>query len=341
MALATVFVTGATGFIGGHLAEALAARGCDVRCLVRPTSRGRHLDRPGIVRVSGTLADPASYRHALAGCETVFHVGGLVAARSRADYLHTNGRGTRGLADACAALPTPPRLVYVSSLAAAGPPPAHRAFRDEDDAPAPVSIYGVSKRAGEIALERRAGRLPVTVVRPGIVFGPRDTKVAAVFRAIERTRLHVVVGWHTPRLSLIHVADLVGLLLRAAIDGERLPAAVAPRHSPRGRYFACDDREHPTYGVLGAKVARGLGRGLAVVPLPALPVYPVVAAVEWFWNLRGQASIISPDKLREATARSWAASAAKARRGLAFAPAATLDERLRETGDWFRSNGLL
>jgi nucleoside-diphosphate-sugar epimerase len=78
-----------------------------------------------------------------------------------------------------------------------------------------------------------------------------------------------------------------------------------------------------------------------VVPFPALVVWPAVAAIEAFWNLVGQPSIVSRDKLREATARSWAASAAKARDHLGFAPAATLDARLRETGDWFRTQGLL
>jgi dihydroflavonol-4-reductase len=103
MALRTAFVTGATGFIGTHLVESLCARGCEVRCLVRPDSpaaNAPHLGRPGVTRVRGGLSDPAAYRGALAGCDTVFHLGALVAAPSVADLHAANGTGTANLADA-------------------------------------------------------------------------------------------------------------------------------------------------------------------------------------------------------------------------------------------------
>jgi hypothetical protein len=76
-----------------------------------------------------------------------------------------------------------------------------------------------------------------------------------------------------------------------------------------------------------------------VFPLPLTVAWPASLAVEWFWSLLGQPSIVSPDKLREATAGSWAASAAKARGQLGFAPAAPLDARLRQTADWLRAHG--
>jgi nucleoside-diphosphate-sugar epimerase len=106
-------------------------------------------------------------------------------------------------------------------------------------------------------------------------------------------------------------------------------------------YHACDDREHPTYTELGRRIGGAIGRGVLVVKLPATAAYPIVAAIEGFWNLLGQGSIVSPDKLREATARSWASSAAKARSQLQFTPSAPLDDRLRDTGEWFRANRLL
>lgn len=333
----TVFLTGATGFIGGHVAEELLRHGCEVRCLIRPDSSAP--PGTGIVTVRGRLEDPASYRHALAGCDAVFHLAGLVAAPSRARLLRTNGLATARLADACAALPAPPRFVHVSSLAAAGPPPRGRERRDEGDPAAPVSDYGRSKRAGEEALERRAGRLPITIVRPGIVYGRRDAKSAAVFKAIQRTGVHFVVGFRTPRLSLLHVDDLVALLVRAATDGETLGgAAAAPG---RGYYLACDDREHPTYWQFGRQVAAALGRPVFVWPLWRWVGRTVGGVCQAAARLTGEPSLLSLDKVREATAWSWACSAAKARRQLAFAPALPLDARLKETADWFRDHGWL
>ncbi len=357
----TAFVTGATGFIGRNLVDSLLDRGCEVRCLVRSPSRSSHLRRDGVRLVTGSLADVAAWRRELEGCDAVFNAGGLCAARSRSELFSINGTAVGQLADACADLGSPPVFVHVSSLAAAGPPPRDHGIRDETDSFAPVSNYGASKLAGEIELRRRAERLPVTAVQPGVVFGPHDTKILQLYQMINLVRLHLPMGLRPVPLSLIHVADLAALILAAAERGERMTPVPGTAnghahthrrtnghasghtngHAPTGVYHACDDREHPTYTELGRRIGQAIGRGVLVVKLPATAAYPIVAAVEGFWNLLGQGSIVSPDKLREATARSWASSAAKARSQLQFAPSALLDDRLRDTGEWFRANRLL
>ncbi len=335
------FVTGATGFIGRHLVDGLLDRGCEVRCLVRDPARAAHLRRDGVRLVHGSLADVGPWQGELDGCDVVFNAGGLCMARSRAELFAVNAQAVGALADACAAVESPPRLVHVSSLAAAGPSPNGNTVRDERDGLAPVSAYGASKLAGDVTLRGRATRLAITAVQPGIVFGPYDTKMLPLYQMINSVRLHLPMGLRPVPLSLIHVDDLVRLLLAAADRGERMRPVNGHPHEPSGIYHACDDREHPTYNELGRRVAQAIGRGVAVVPLPATVALPAVAVVEGFWNLLGQATIISRDKLREATARSWAASATKAREQLGFAATASLDERLRETGDWFRNNRLL
>jgi nucleoside-diphosphate-sugar epimerase len=88
-------------------------------------------------------------------------------------------------------------------------------------------------------------------------------------------------------------------------------------------------------------MARALGTFAIVLPLPLTVAVPTAFAIETYWNLRGQPSIVSPDKIREAIAPSWAASAARARCDLDFAPAAPLDQRLAETVSWLRENGRL
>jgi dihydroflavonol-4-reductase len=343
-AFQTVFVTGATGFIGAHLVGRLAGRGAEVRCLVRPSSPGAtaaHLRLPGVVRVTGSLADPASYRDGLRGCDAVFHLGGLVAAPRVADLHAANATGTALLADACADLPDPPRLLCVSSLAAAGPPPPGRVCRDETDPPAPISEYGRSKRAGEIELQRRADRLPVTVVAPGIVYGPGDPKTATLFQAIHRMRVHVTVGVRTPPLSLIHADDLVDLVIAAARQGETLVHDADGRYSPAGYYLACDDGEHPDYGEFGRRIARALERRVLVVPLPVVCGRLVGLVAQTVARPDPRGNILSLDKVREATARSWACSAAKARGQLGFTPGVTLDDRLRATAQAFAAAGWL
>jgi dihydroflavonol-4-reductase len=335
----TALVTGATGFIGRHIVAGLLDRGVAVRAIVRSPGKAGHLAHDGVERVEGSLAEIAGWQQSIAGCDAVFHCAGLVAARRRADLTAVNGDAVGRLADACAAVESPPVLVHLSSLAAAGPAPRN-GIRDEADPTQPVSAYGVSKLTGDGELAARAGRLPVTIVRPGVVFGPHDANVAAMFQSIQWTRLHAMMGFRSPRLSLVHVTDLVSLVLGAATRGTRLPAR---DHAPAGAgiYHACDDREFPTHAALGRKMARALGTFAIVLPLPLTVAVPTAFAIEAFWNLRGQPSIVSPDKIREAIAPSWAASAARARRDLGFAPAASLDERLAETVRWLRENGRL
>jgi nucleoside-diphosphate-sugar epimerase len=108
-----------------------------------------------------------------------------------------------------------------------------------------------------------------------------------------------------------------------------------------GVYHACDDREHPSYGEFGRRIAGALGRSVMILPVATPVAWPIVTLASACSKVAGTPSLVSPDKLREATARSWAASAAKARRQIGFAPAASLDDRIRQTADWFRANGLL
>ena len=335
----TALVTGATGFIGRHVVAGLLDRGVAVRALVRSPAKSGHLVHDGVETVAGSLADIASWQATMARCDAVFHCAGLVAARRRADLTAVNAGAVGRLADACAAVETPPALVHLSSLAAAGPTP-RGGVRAETDPARPVSAYGVSKLAGDGELAARAARLPATIVRPGIVFGPHDTSVAAMFQSIQWTRLHALMGFRSPQLSLVHVADLVSLVCEAATRGTRLPAFTTGA-TGAGIYHACDDREFPTHAQLGRRMARALGTFAIVLPLPLTVAVPTAFAIETFWNLRGHASIVSPDKIREAVAPSWAASAARAHHDLDFAPAATLDDRLAETARWLRENGRL
>lgn len=335
----TAFVTGASGFIGRHLVDRLVDSGCTVRCLVRPGSTAAAASRPGVTPVTGTLDEPASYRRALAGCDLVYHLGGLVAAPRKADLMRVNGTGTQQLAEACASLPTPPRLVFMSSLAAAGPPPRGRTLRDESDGPVWVSHYGASKRAGEMALQRLADRLPITILRPGIVYGPDDPKVAALFQAIRMTGIHFTVGFRTPPLSLIHVDDMVDLALAAADRGERLDHDPAGGYSPAGYYLACDDREHPTYGQFGRLIGRAMGRRVFVWPLWRWVGRVVGLAAETLFAPDAKGNLLSLDKVREATVRSWACSSEKARTQLGFVPPSRLEARLRETADRLAERG--
>jgi dihydroflavonol-4-reductase len=335
----SMLVTGASGFIGQHLVRRLIERGDRVSCLVRATSRTDELRLAGAQLITGEVTDGGDIGSALAASQAgvVFHLAGLVKTLRKEDFLRVNAGGVEAVAAACADRADPPVLVVVSSLAAAGPDADERP-RVEGDSPAPVSAHGRSKLAGEQAAARYAARLSMSVVRPPIVFGPGDRGVLEMFRPIARSGLHVVPGWEERRLSLIHVADLVALLLLAAEKGERLHPDGAPG---QGVYFVAAEHD-PTYAELGQAMARALGKKRAtVVPIPGPLLRLAGLCGDALGRVRQRPGWVNSDKMAEALAGSWTCSSAKARTQLGWSPAATLAERLRETAQWYRQAGWL
>lgn len=331
-----VLVTGASGFIGGHLVRRLTASGCRVSCAVRATSGVDELRATGARLVDCDIVDRASVARAIASSNArfVFHVAGLVRAMDAGDFLRVNAGGVEAVAEACAGLPDPPVLVLVSSLAAVGPSGARPAV--ESDLPAPVSQYGRSKLAGERVALTYADALPITVVRPCIVFGAGDRGMVEVFRPIARSGLHVVGGSGDRRVSLVAVADLVECLVLAAEQGERLVTGVAGH----GIYFAAaDDMSHVE---LGMAIARALGRPPPrVLRLPAWSMRTIGRLGDVMSQIRRRPGWIGRDKVRDVLAGSWTCSSAKARRQFGWLPATTLADRLRETAQWYRDVGWL
>ena len=334
-----VLVTGASGFIGRHVVHQLIERGRRVSCLVRATSRLDDLQSAGVHLITGDVTDRAGIGRALdvSQAGTVFHLAGLTKALRRDDFLRVNTGGVDAVAGACADCAVPPVLVVVSSLAAAGPGAVGRP-RVEGDAPTPVSAYGRSKLAGEQAAAKYAAGVSISMVRPPIVFGPRDQGVLQMFRPIARWGIHVVPGRGECRVSLVHVADLVEGLLLVAERGERLQRSGPPG---QGVYFMAAEDE-PTYAELGQEIAAALERGPAtVVHLPRPLVRLIGLCGEALGRLRRRAGWVNCDKTAEALAGSWTCSSTKARTQLGWAPAATLSERLRDTARWYRQAGWL
>ena len=327
----SALVTGASGFVGGHLVRRLIARGFRVSCLVRATSRVDELRSSGAQVIVCDIADRAGIARAIASsnAHSVFHVAGRVRALDADDYLRVNAGGVEAVVQACTDQRERPVLVLVSSLAAAGPAADRPTI--ESDVPAPVSDYGRSKLAGERVAMQYADALPITVVRPCIVFGAGDRGTHEIFKPIARSGLHVVGGSGDHRLSLVAVADLVECLMLAAEQGERL----VPDIAGQGIYFAA--AEDVSYVELGRAIARALGRPPPrVLRLPDWSMRSIGGIGDVVSRVRRRPGWVSSDKIREFLAGSWTCSSAKARQQLGWSPATPLTDRLRETAQWYR-----
>jgi dihydroflavonol-4-reductase len=325
-----VLVTGGTGFIGPRLVARLVRQGERVRCLMR---RPRRLPE-GAEAARGELHDPAALRAALDGVEVVYHLAGATIVRHPLSYRATNARGTRHLARACAAMANPPLVVYLSSLAAAGPATPGRP-RSEDDRPAPMSRYGLSKLAGEAALHAVSARVPASVVSAPTVFGPGDPNLIKLIRA---ARAGVVAGPPQlgAQLSWIYVDDLVDVLIRAAERGARLEPA-----GSRGIYNAA--LAETSSLVDAAHLAAAL-QGRPRVRIVTLPESLCLFGghVIDLWNaITGMPRLVTRDKIREGLAGTWTCRIDRAEAELGFRCEVGLEEGFRRSIAWYTERGWL
>jgi nucleoside-diphosphate-sugar epimerase len=327
-----ILVTGATGFVGGHLVDALLKRGDDVVCLTRSSADLSWLNRQPVEQIHGDLRDTRVLQSAVEKVDVVYHVAGLIRALTAADFMETNAAGTQRLAEVCAKQKNPPVFVYVSSLAAAGATSNNYPLRENDPC-RPISQYGKSKRAAELALARLGNHLPVSIVRPPIIFGGRDTTTKNLFDSIGRSGIHFALGYrHRRRYSIVHVGDLVQAMISVARNGQRLdPRDADEAGFQQGCYFVAFD-DQPTYADLGQMIGEAYGRRfVAKIPVPDMLTTSVAAASDLISHLRKRPNIFGKDKALEIKAGSWICSADKIKSDLDFAPANSLRVSLSET----------
>ena len=329
--MANVLVTGATGFIGTHLVRHLTLRGDRVTCLVRSNS-----DRSGLLESDpefqiGDLSDDQSIQHATQGKDVVFHLAGTTKTLRPIEFQRANVDGAQRIARCCSQAETPPTLIHVSSLAAAGPSEKSRP-RTETDSSNPISNYGKSKLRGEIAVRKFSGSLPLSIIRPPIVLGPGDRDGFEMFKGIADWATHFVPGFTDHDFSVIHVDDLCAALLCVADQGKR----VAPdANNEQGIYFA-SEQQILTYAELGHMIGRSLGkRRVRILRGPISVIWAVAGINEAISRLRGRPHILNWDKTREAKAGSWACSSDRLRQETNFLTAKTLQERIDETASWY------
>lgn len=323
------FITGATGFIGSTLAEALLKSGAEVHCLVRSPRALKWLQGMPVRLVHGELFTEETLAEALARATHVFHLAGVTKALSSAEYFRANGEATRALLQACARHgKSLARFIYVSSIAAAGPSRNGRPVH-EQESPRPISTYGRSKLAGEAACAAFAGQLPITIVRPPVVYGPRDRDVYEYFKQVH-WGVRLRPGWQKRYTSLIHVHDLTAGIIAAA----RHPNAA-------GETFFLANPEFYEWSELGSAIAQALQRKTISIPIP-LAVTPVVAAMgELAAKVTRKPALLNFDKVREMRETHWICSAEKAERLLGFTTALPLAEGLQQTAQWYRAQGWL
>ena len=311
MALATVALTGGTGFIGSHIAAALDAAGFAVRALVR-TPPAPQLP-PSTTIVPGSVLD-ASLEKLVEGCDAVVHCAGAIKAIDPDTFDRVNRAGAANLAERArnAGLS---RFVLISSLAARSPL---------------LSAYAASKRAGEAAVQDALGDKALAL-RPPIVYGPGDKETLPMFQAA-RVGLLPIPGPRDARLSFIHVVDFA----EAVVSALRAPAL------PSG-IFEIDDGKAGGYG--WPEIVEALGTALGRRPTPLfMPrrVMDVAGSVSLALSrLTGQPLLLRPDKVEELRHPDWVCRGPRLGERTDWRPRFDLAAGFADAAAWYRVRRML
>lgn len=321
-----VLVTGGTGFVGSHLVERLLGNGHDVTCLVRNPRLLRWLEGMEVRLAQGDCTEPESLAAAVRDVSLVFHCAGLTKAIHSRDYYKVNHLGTKNLLEACARYnPGIKKFVLVSSQAAAGPSldgqPVH-----EGDTAHPVSDYGRSKLRAEDEVRAYKDRLPVVIIRPTSVYGPRDTDVFELFRWASRGLTLEMTG-DDRYLNLCYVEDLTAALVLSAECATESGSV----------YFVAENRSY-SFSEFRALLLSTGGLKARTIKIPYRAAYLMGLVSEIGSLFTRRAALANRQKVREAAQQYWLCDMSKIENDLCFRAEYPLQKGLELTWQWYRKN---
>ncbi|HEX6694751.1 MAG TPA: NAD-dependent epimerase/dehydratase family protein [Longimicrobiales bacterium] len=322
-----VFLTGATGFIGGRVAAILAGRGDRLRCLVRDAGRARALETLGAELVVGDVTDRAAHARGLEGADVAVHLAAIydIGVVDAAALYHTNIDGTAAFLDAVQSARTP-RALYVSTTVALGPVPAGIGDEATRNHPPYSSEYERTKtEAHSLALQAQQAGLPLIIICPAYVYGPGDNGPGGRFlRDLMRGRVPALLtgpAW----FSFVHVDDVADGIVRALDQGGPGESYVLSGHDATINHFA------------------QLATALAGVRGPLLRFPPPLALLtgrllDGVARMTGARFAITAENVRTVSGHRWLHSHAKATAELGWQPR-SLEAGLPETIAWLKTQG--
>lgn len=323
-----VLITGATGFVGSHVADLMKEKGYDIRCTIRKTSNLRWLKDKGFELVEASLSNPDSLRYAVNDVDIVIHSAGLVAAKNYQEFLKGNRDGTKNLIEAVAKFnPNIKRFLFVSSQTAVGPSESLDIPKTEESPVNPITAYGKSKIAAEQEVLKFKNYLPITIVRPSAVYGPRDTATFTIFQTVNKG-FATIIGFKPKYVNLIHAADLK----------RGIVAAVESDNTMGETYFLASEEIYKWNQLMSAIVKAFDKKRILTIKVPHSIVYSAAALSEFFGRFSQKPPVFNFDKGRDFVQTYWTCSVEKAKKDFGFKQSVKLEDGMKETADWYKDN---
>lgn len=320
-------VTGANGFIGDYLVNRLLKEGLQVRVLIQKGTALGPLTNLPVERVDGDLSELETLKVAAQGVDYIFHLAALKKAYSEAEYDAANFNGTKNLIEACIqSNPSLKRLVYMSTQAVLGPAQGPDKPLTEEMQSRPVSYYGSSKRKGELVVLEYANRLPVTIVRAPVVYGPKKRELFQVYKAAN-WHMQLLLGVFRQYLSFCYIDDLIeGLWLAAT------------KEVARGQIYFIADETIYTDHQFSKVVAEALGKWTIKVLVPDVFFDIEGWLKDMLLKIKGINSNYNRHNNFEMTQKYWICDPSKAMKELGFKAKVKLAKGVKITADWYKAN---
>ncbi len=325
-----VSITGANGFVGSHVVdEYLKDSRYDVHCIIRGSSDTKWLAGKNVTIHRCDYNDIASLGKATNSSDYIIHVAGSVAARSYSEFKKANVEATINLAHA--ALKNSPelkRFLLVSSQTASGPAKNLDSPTRPEDESIPLSSYGKSKREAELELLRGySDKLPITIIRPPAVFGPRDTAILTVFQSISKG-LGTVIGSKPKFVTLVYAPELArGIKLAAESDKAK-----------GNTYFLGTEKPYP-WKELNKMLGDAYGRKVVNLILPHIAVLSIGRIMTVLGGFLKKPPVFDHEKAVDFVQDYWICDSSSAQRDFGFQHKTTLQEAFRLTFEWYKSEG--
>jgi nucleoside-diphosphate-sugar epimerase len=310
-----IAVTGASGFLGSHICEALHESGYEVHALIRSTSSRRWINYPWLHIHELELDDRSALSSILVNVDAVIHAAGALWGQ----YHSVNTDITRIMAEESTNAGIK-KFIYVSSIAAGGPStgPYQRNGNEPDT---PCTLYGISKKDAERLLSAMAGNLEIVILRYPMIYGPRDTQGLRLFRTFN-IFINPSVGVRHRFISVVYVKDAA----RAAVTA--LESCVKS-----GSIYNISDGSNNTFNELYRIIAQVWHRWALRIPVP----FALIMFGAWFINkVLKVKTVFNPEQLEMFSSLYWLISPEKAMRELSWFPETPVRKGVKLTLEWYK-----
>ena len=326
-----LFITGASGFIGGFIVEEALNRGYEVHAAIRKSSNLQYLRDKRINFHEVSFDKEEALRHLLSTeqFDYIIHNAGITKASNEQLYHKINAGYTRKFLKIIHEENVMPRkFLFMSSMASYGPADFQpNGIVDRDSTPHPVTQYGRSKLQAEQFVDSFSS-LPYIILRPTAVFGPREKDFLALYKSLNRG-IEIYIGGKDQKLTFIYVKDLVELIFIS------LASDVS-----RKSYFVCDGNIYPAQKY-NSLLRKALDKNSIKFVVPLALVKIIAWINEMGSKISGKPSILSRDKINELKASNWACDTSPQELELGYKPKYSLEEAINETINWNKVNGKL